>query len=81
MFTPPQVRDIESSIGNLLADTGYPLETPPAERRLSPAVRFMNFLHPLYFDFKLWLKSHTPLARFANTGRMGIAESDAESDA
>ncbi len=81
MFTPAQVRDIESSIGNLLADTGYPLETPPAERHSPTAVRFMNFLHPLYFDFKLWLKSHTPLARIANTGRLGIAEPDAESEA
>jgi hypothetical protein len=44
-------------------------------------VRFLNFLYPLYFDFKLWLKSDTPLARIASTGRMGIAESDAESEA
>ena len=76
MFTPPQVRDIESSIGKLLVDTGYALGTPPAERRSSLPVRFMNFLYPLYFDFKLWLKSDTPLARIADKGRMGIPESD-----
>ncbi len=83
MFTSPQVRDIEASIGNLLVDTGYALETPPAERRssLSLSVRFMNFLYPLYFDFKIWLKSHTPLARIADKRRMGIAESDAKLDA
>jgi hypothetical protein len=74
MFEAPQVRDIESSIGNLLAATGYTLETPPAERGSSLAVRLMNFLYPLYFDFKLWLKSVTPLARIANKGRMGITE-------
>jgi hypothetical protein len=39
----------------------------------------MTFLYPLYFDFKLWLKSDTPFARIANKGRMGISESDAES--
>jgi hypothetical protein len=78
MFTPPQVRDIESSLGALLVDTGYALETPPAEQRSSPAVRFMNFLYPLYFDLKLWLKSDTPLARIADKGRMGIPESDAK---
>ena len=77
MFTPPQVRDLESSIGNLLIASGYALETPPAERNSSSfAVRFMNFLYPIYFEFKLWLKSHTPLARIADKGRMGIAESD-----
>ena len=81
MFTPPQVRDVEWSIGNLLVDTGYALETPPAELRSSLPVRFMNFLYPLYFDFKLWLKSDTPLARIADKGRMGIAEFDAKSDA
>ncbi len=81
MFTPPQVRDIESSIGNLLVDTGYALETPPAEMRSSLPAHFMNFLYPLYFDFKLWLKSDTPLARIADKGRMGIAESDAEPEA
>ncbi len=81
MFTPPQVHDIEASIGDLLVDTGYALETPPAELRsslsLSLPVRFMNFLYPLYFDFKLWLKSDTPLARIADKRRMGIGESDA----
>jgi hypothetical protein len=84
MFAPPQVRDIESSIGALLVDTGYTLETPPAERHLSSpslAVRFMNFLYPLYFDFKLWLKSDTPLARIADKGRMGVPELHAKVEA
>ncbi len=79
MFTAAQIRDIESSIGDLLVATGYALETPAAELRPpSMPVRFMNFLYPLYYDFKLWLKSNTPLARIAATGRMGIAESDAK---
>jgi protein-tyrosine sulfotransferase len=81
MFTPPEVRDVESSIGDLLVDTGYTLETPPADLRPSLAVRFMTFLYPRYFDFKLWLKSDTPLARIANRGRLGIAEAEAESEA
>jgi hypothetical protein len=81
MFTPPQVRDVELSIGELLVNTGYGLETPLADMRASFPLRFMNFLYPLYFDFKLWLKSQTPLARMADKGRMGIAESDAKSEA
>jgi hypothetical protein len=79
MFTPQQLRDVESSIGKLLVDTGYSLETPPAERRSALSVHFMNFLYPLYFDFKIWLKSYTPLARIADKKRMGIAASDAGS--
>jgi hypothetical protein len=76
MFTAPEVRDIESSIGNLLVDSGYTLETPPTDRYSARTVRLMNFLYPLYFDFKLWLKSDTPLARIADKGRMGLAESE-----
>ena len=79
MFTAPQVRDIESSIGGLLVDTGYSVETPLIELRASLPVRFMNFLYPLFFDVKLWLKSATPLARIADSGRMGKPESGAES--
>ena len=81
MFTPAQLRDVEASIGDLLVDTGYTLETPPAERRSTWPVRLMNLFYPLYFDFKIWLKSHTPLARIADKRRMGIGESDAKSDA
>jgi Sulfotransferase family len=79
MFTVTEVRDVEWSLGNLLVDTGYTLETPTGARRSALSVRFMNFLYPLYFDFKIWLKSHTPLARIADKKRMGIAESYQES--
>lgn len=71
MFTPAQIRDIESLDGGLLTATGYTLDTPTEELRPSLAVRLMGFLYPLYFDFKLWLKSDTPLKRIANAGRMG----------
>ncbi len=76
MFTPEQIRDIEAVQGDLLTATAYTLETPPEKLRASAAVRFMSFLYPLYFDFKLWLKSATPLARFASTARMGKAQAE-----
>jgi len=78
MFTPLQVRDIESSIGDLLSDTSYKIETPPTELHPSLPVRIMNFVYPLYFDFKLWLKSDTPLARIADKGRLGVPDSVAK---
>jgi hypothetical protein len=76
MFNSSQVRDLEISIGNLLVETGYPLETAPGQLHSSLPVRLMNALYPMYFDFKLWLKSETPLARMAETGRMGKADSE-----
>jgi hypothetical protein len=75
-FKPEQIRDIESIQGDLLTTTGYALATSPDKLRPSPAVRLMSFLYPLYFDFKFWLKSETPLARMAATGRMGINKRD-----
>jgi hypothetical protein len=75
MFGPSQVRDIESSIGNLLVDTGYRLETPTQNSHSSLAVHLMNIVYPIYFNLKLWLKSDTPLARMADKGRMGKPES------
>ncbi|MGC2153558.1 MAG: sulfotransferase [Terriglobales bacterium] len=75
-FTPEQVRDIECLQGEMLHAAGYTLATPSEKLRPSLAVRLMSFLYPLYFDFKFWLKSETPLARIANTGRMGVNKRD-----
>jgi hypothetical protein len=70
IFTPAQVCDIEASIGDLLVDTGYRLETPPDELHRSQSVRFMNFLYPKCLDLKLWLESCTPLTRIAKQKRL-----------
>lgn len=80
MFNPEQIRNIEAIQGELLPATGYPLENSPEELRLTLPVRLMSILYPLHFDFKLWLKSATPLARIANTGRMGVARANAISE-
>jgi Sulfotransferase family len=74
-FTAEQVRDIESIQRDLLQATGYELATKPENLRPSFAVQMMSFLYPLYFGLKLWLKSETPFARMASTGRMGVAKS------
>lgn len=75
-FRPQEVRDIESLQRDLLRATGYALATPPEQLRPSIAVRLMSLLYPLYFDFKFWLKSETPLARLANPSRMGVNKRD-----
>jgi hypothetical protein len=77
MFKPDEIRNIESVDAELLKATGYGLDTSAGDLHPSIAVRFMSFLYPLYFDFKLWLKSDTPLARLASTGRMGVAKTEA----
>jgi hypothetical protein len=68
VFTPHQLRDIEAVLEDALPQHGYALQTPNAERRRSLAVRYMTVMHPLYLNLRVWLKSNTPLARFARKG-------------
>jgi hypothetical protein len=73
VLTHHQIAELESAIADLLVDTGYKLETPANELSPSFSVRLMQFVYPHFYDVKLWLKAHTPLARITATGRMGIS--------
>jgi hypothetical protein len=74
VLSPKDVAQVEYLIGNELQETGYALATPSDQKHASFAVSLMNFLYPIYFDVKLWLKTYTPLARTAAIGRMGITD-------
>jgi hypothetical protein len=72
VLSPEQVKDLETAIGDLLTNLDYSLETPREKLTKLPAVQLMTLLYPTVFDVKLWLKNHTPLARTADIGRMGL---------
>ena len=72
VLKPDEIQQLESAISDLLIETGYTPVTPVERRSPSMAVRMMRALYPKYYDFKLWLKSRTPLAKTADLGRMGI---------
>lgn len=74
MFTSAQIREIESSLGPLLLDTGYALSTPITELNRPLPVSFMNMLYPLFLETKFWLKSHTPLARISDKSCFCLGE-------
>jgi hypothetical protein len=71
-----EIAQVESLIGNLLRETEYELASTPDEiqRSRTLAVIFMDFLYPIFFDVKLWLKTYTPLARMGEIRRMGISD-------
>ena len=71
------IAQVESVIGNLLRETEYELASTQDEiqRSRTLPVRFMDFIYPIFFDVKLWLKTYTPLARMGEIRRMGIADS------
>jgi hypothetical protein len=72
VLSTAEVAQLESEIGDLLVELGYPLAKLPGETRRIWATYLMSVVYPAYFDAKLWLKSNTPLAETADTGRMGI---------
>lgn len=73
LFSPADLGNVESVIGDLLQETGYKLATVPDQRRPTLAIRIMSFIFPIYCEAKLWLKRNTPLARVAEISRMGIS--------
>ena len=72
LLKPNEVAELESAISELLVEVGYAPVTDEDRRSPTLPVRIMEALYPRYFDFKLWLKSSTPLAKTADLGRMGI---------
>ncbi|PWT91126.1 MAG: hypothetical protein C5B55_08610 [Blastocatellia bacterium] len=68
-LTKSDIVQIESVIGPLLEDLGYPLEFPAAHTR-DVSVKLMKTLYPPFFDFKEWLKAKTPLGRLVSTKRL-----------
>ncbi|HVH87585.1 MAG TPA: sulfotransferase [Terriglobales bacterium] len=74
LLSAEQLAELEGVIGDLLVELGYRLAAPRNKRRGSLPVRIMSRVYPAWFDLKLWLKTHTPLARLAAVGRMGIGQ-------
>jgi hypothetical protein len=60
---------LESVIGPLLEDLGYPLEFPP-EQAPDLSVKLMQRLYPAFFDLKEWLRMRTPMGKFVSTSRL-----------
>lgn len=60
---PGELARVEALIGRRLGQLGYPLAVSPAAH-LSATDRLRSLLYPLNFRARLWLKIHSPLARY-----------------
>jgi len=60
LLSPAEIAQLESAIGDLLVEVGYPLSTPRGQAAPTWAMRMMSLLYPAVFDLKLWLKTSTP---------------------
>jgi len=71
-MTPDQLADFEALTGSFLEELGYPL----AASRKTAGLRAWRLrrTYRSWFAARHWLKSKTPLGRFAGIGRMGISD-------
>jgi hypothetical protein len=74
-MTSEQLANFEVLTGTFLHELGYPLSSSP--RPDLRALRLRSTYLP-YFATRHWLKSRTPLGRFAKLERMEIAENPGE---
>jgi hypothetical protein len=68
-LTKSDIVRVESVIGPMLEELGYPLEFPAVHSR-DLSVKLMKGLYPAFFDFKEWLKAKTPFGRLVSTNRL-----------
>lgn len=69
-LTPTQLAEVEQVIGGTLDELEYPRA---AEVQASPPAR-LRWLYPAFFEVKHVLRTHTPLGRLADDGRMRLDE-------
>jgi hypothetical protein len=61
-----QIKQLESLIGPLLDELGYPRAFPPGDSGANLDLALRRALYSKYFGAKLWLKSNTPAGRLAS---------------
>lgn len=74
-LTPEQVASLEALVGDCLEDFGYTLASPPEKRVRGLREKWIHKFYPLLLETKLWMKTQTPLGRFAN---LSVLELSAE---
>ena len=75
-LSPNEVAALEALIGGCLEEVGYSLTTPQTDRKPTLRRKFMRVLYPAFLSSKVWLRTRTPVGRFANLSALEL-ESDA----
>jgi Sulfotransferase family len=65
---------IEGTVGNCLEENGYQLSQPASERRSSLRSSCMRAIYPTFLGGKVWIKSKTPMGRFAGISELELEE-------
>ena len=75
LLSPKEASTLESLIGSSLEEFGYRLTTSPEERKAALWSRLLHFSYPVFLSSKVWLRTRTPVGRFANLSALEL-ESD-----
>jgi hypothetical protein len=63
-FSPEELARFEALDGDCLEEFGYPLSTPPRQRRRKLSTAALEVFYVSQLAAKQWIKSSTPLGRF-----------------
>jgi len=69
-----QVAALEALVGDCLQEHGYSLTAPPEERRLGLREKWIRTFYPVLLGTKQWLKTRTPLGKFANLSVLELSD-------
>lgn len=75
-LSPGEIATLEALIGSCLEEVGYSLTTPQTDRKLALRHKLLRVLYPTFLSSKVWLRTRTPVGRFANLSALEL-ESDA----
>jgi hypothetical protein len=73
-LSPAQVAALEALVGDCLQELGYALTTPPGKRIPGLREKWTRAFYPALLETKLWLKTRTPLGRFANLSVLELSD-------
>jgi LPS sulfotransferase NodH len=68
-----QVASLEALVGDCLEDFGYTLTTSPEKRVGGLREKWVRNFYPALLETKLWIKTRTPMGRFANLSALHLS--------
>lgn len=68
-----EISALEAIVGDCLEQFGYLLTAPERDRNLRARHRIMRNFYPAFLDAKVWLRTRTPVGRFANLSALELS--------
>jgi hypothetical protein len=73
-LSPEQVAALEALVGDCLEEFGYALTTAPEKRIPGLREKWIRTFYPALLETKLWMKTKTPMGKFANLSVLELSD-------